>query len=711
MRVRPAVAILVGALLLLPVAGLLTPVAAEIGGAQPDLRAGSVGDLGTTGPTETQPGATMAATTGENTLRRTVIFSLRPGEPGVITAKMRFEIPDQVVELKTAIPSNATVEGTPGFEPAGNGNYSWDGSTVRPSVTLAYSVNRTGAYHLSSESGGRNRSIEPATGAETGYTFVDTGNWAIATVFPPSVWWSAYRDSPRVSFERETAVKGSGVAGASMVFLGEHTSLTRTVDGTPIRLVVPAAATLEPSETAVLNSIEAAAPFLPESDGGPSVLIAAPTSVNWGPYGLAEGSDAWVRADESIGVAGNVWLHEFVHLRQDFRTDRDARWINEGMAEYYAAYLTLEQGRIDFADFRDHLDRATSPRYDETVLTRPETWDSLGNYVKGALVYGTIDRQIRMDTRGSYTARYLFERLNERGKPIDHAFLRATLERLVDAETARELNDYMSTRETPEMWSRAEHRSAFGSDPPNIVTTIGPTFAVTGPYRNRTVGTIPTLVPNERLSIPITVTNEGGEAGTYDLVLTVDGEPVAEGSGTLEGGQSETLTLRHTFERKGTFDLSIGSQTWTVTVRAPATPIVSNLQVSRVDGESGQTFSIAVTISNPNYWPASGTITTSIAERGIQTWHLNLDANATIERSIRVQIPDPGHYRVRAGGMTASVTVVDSQATPTDGQPTPTEPSPGTGTLTGETTDTITPGFTPIISLLALLVAGGRFVR
>ncbi|MFW5900275.1 MAG: hypothetical protein ACOCTH_00680, partial [Halodesulfurarchaeum sp.] len=367
------------------------------------------------------PTGQLEVTDEENQLVREISFELRPDEPGVVGTELRFTIPDQVIELDSAIPDRATVTGTDGFDASGDGNYSWDGETVEPSISLSLSVNRTGDYHLSSATG------EQATETGEGLMFVDTGDWAVLSVPSASVWWSSYQNEPPVTFVGETAVVGSGVAGDRMVFLGSHTKETRTIDGQTVTVVLPDAATLESSPESVLDVFEAASPHLPSSPVSRSVVIAAPTTVEWGPYGLADRSDTWVRADQPLDEPGNVWLHEFVHLRQNFSTTTDTQWIREGMPEYYAALLTLEQGRTDFGAFSDHLDRGTQSRYENVVLSQPDTWTELANYAKGALVYGTIDRRIRLDSTQTASARLLFESMNEHDQPIDQAFLESEL--------------------------------------------------------------------------------------------------------------------------------------------------------------------------------------------------------------------------------------------------------------------------------------------
>ncbi|MDZ7850922.1 MAG: hypothetical protein U5K70_09100 [Halodesulfurarchaeum sp.] len=129
--------------------------------------------------------------------------------------------------------------------------------------------------------------------------------------------------------------------------------------------------------------------------------------------------------------------------------------------------------------------------------------------------------------------------------------------------------------------------------------------------------------------------------------------------------------------------------------------------MSPTEVEAGSTISVTVTISNPEAWPATGAITSSVDGAQISTWTLNLDVNETVERTAEATLSDPGEYIVEAGLMTEPVTVLDSQAT-TVAETTPGGSSPTTGERTVETT---TPGFTLLTTVLALLLAGGRLVR
>lgn len=656
----------------------------------------------------------LTARDSEDQLLRQFTFERKPAEPGRIAAEMEFNIPDQIVELTSEIPDSATVTTTDGFETTGDGNYSWDGDTAEPSITLSLSVNRTGAYHLKSATRGQatetSGAKSQATETEQGLMFVDTGDWTIASVPSADVYWSAYESDPAVTFVSETAVAGSGVAGERMVFLGSHTNTTRTIDAQSVTVVVPEVATLESSTEDILTSFEAASPSLPKSPVRRSVVIAAPTTVDWGPYGLADRTDTWVRADQPIDEPGSVWLHEFVHLRQNFTNATDARWIREGMAEYYAAMLTLEQGHIDFEAFSDHLDRGTQSRYADVVLSRPDTWTSLGNYVKGALVYGTLDRRLRLDSDQTVSARTVFESMNEHDQPIDQAFLDSAVSDLATDKTRREVEGYITTTQTPAMWSLSAHQAAFGAAPPDITASIGP-FDITGPYRNQSVDTVPVLVPGETVAIPITITNEGEETGSYERELTLHETVVATTSGSLDGGESTTVSLAHTIEEPGPKTLTTGATTWNFTVKEPAMPVVAELTVSDTSVEVGSEVTIFTTVSNERSWPANGTVPVTIDGTSLAKWDIRLTGGESVERTVSETFEKAGSHQITVGTETVTVRVTDPSQTPSEGKTDTQTPLTTTSPTGASETATETPGFTAGSFLVALAWLGVWFVR
>ena len=673
----------VGIALLLVVALAVGPAGTAMGAATAEV--GTVD-----GTSEGAPPGDLTASGGEDTLTRTTTFSLQPDDQGTIRAELRFSIPDQVVQLKTAVPADANVVGRDGFRAAENGNYSWDERTAHPSITLSLQVNRTGDYH---------QRLTPTDGS--GLVFVDTGEWAIAPVPSAALWWSSLRSEPPVSFARATAVDGEGVAGNEMAYLGPHTSRTRTIDGQEITLVVPEAATLEPSRDAILETFDEASTGLPSSPVSQSLVIAAPTAVEWGPYGLADRSDAWVRADQRLDTASNVWVHEFVHLRQDFRTATETRWIREGMPEYYAALFALEAGHIDFDQFTAHLNRATRDRYADVVLADPGSWTALAQYAKGALVYGDLDRRIRQASDGGAAALQVFEAMNEHEGKIDQAFLADQVGAVSDDETARAFADATTTTETPTPWSLETHREAFGTAPPKVTTAVGDEIRLTGPYRNVTTATLPTLVPGERLTVPVTVRNDGDATGAFDLRLEANGRIVDATNGTLDGGERATVELSHRFSAAEQVALEVAGTRWTVTVTEPAEPVATALSVRRTSVPVGEAVRVTVEFGNPASVPANGTGVLTVDGDETVSWPLRLDVGETHVRTTEVTIPEAGTHLIAVGSQTVAVQGVG---------PGPSTAGTSTDRPAGGTTATGTPGFGRLAAGIAVLMLAGLLV-
>lgn len=658
------------------VAIVAQPVAAAAGPAthSHDASPGAGSSLAAlqTGP-DTRQG--YAASTDDDIIR-TMTFSLTPAEPGSVDVELAYDVPDTVVELETSVPDSATVEETVGFEADDSGTYVWDGDTPNPTVNFSMPANRTGAYQydrgpVGQQPGSAQSGSGPGSGPRLehddlqGLLFADTGSWALVSVPPVSVSWS-YRGEPAPGVVRQVATDGEGVAGQQMVYLGPHTSETRTIDDQRVTLVVPDAATLEPSASAVFESIEEASASLQVgTKPDRMVLFAAPTAVEWGPFGLARGADAWIRADQPLDDPNNVWLHEYVHILQDFETTKDARWTREAMGEYYAALLTLQQGRIGFETFRAHLEAGTDTEYEETVLSQPETWTNLGNYVKGGLVFGSVDRQLRLATDGREPASHLVRAMNEREEPVDHEFLLETVGRLADDETAAYLDRYATTDRSPEMWTRSEHSAAFSRLPPRIVTDVSRPIAISGPYRNQTVEEIPVLAPGEQVTIDVTLENVGDAAGDYRTELLVDGDPVAVENGTLDGGSATNVTLNYTASATGPVELGVDSRTWNVTVSDPAEPTVTAVTVSDDEVRVGDSVGVSVTVTNSNGRPAAGNISLWSEDETVTTWTQRLAPGATVTRAEAVSFDEPGEYVIRAGTESATVTVTAESKTET----------------------------------------------
>ncbi|MFB6153060.1 MAG: hypothetical protein ABEJ27_02300 [Halodesulfurarchaeum sp.] len=466
--------------------------------------------------------------------------------------------------------------------------------------------------------------------------------------------------------------------------------------------MTPSTARLEPSRESLFSTLSAAAESLQVGEAPDSMLlIAAPGDVDWGPYGLTKGDDAWVRAGEPLRDPNSVWLHEYVHLRQSYDAATDARWTTEAMAEYYAALLTLERGYIGVTRFRHHLAEGTDSRYDDAVLAEPETWTERANYVKGALVWGVLDRRLRARTDSGYAASDVFAAMNERDGEITHEELRRIVTRLGDSTTARTLDRYVTTSATAQMWTRPEHRGAFSHPLPRITTEPSGEFSIRGPYRNITTPPLPVVVPGEVLTLKTRVRNEGEATGRYSIPLQVNGTTVMIKNGTLEGGDSTVIPFRHLFEQPGTYRVEVNGSVFRIEVAAVATPRVRTISIGATQVNPGEEIPIRIVLDNPAARPAGGTVPVVVDGTRRSGVPVRLGVDDTKTRTIRVALSEPGVHLISVGETSATVRVVSPPPTHTDTSSTTPSPTPTEEVL--ETTDTTAREMGLTVSLVTLL--------
>lgn len=629
------------------VLGVTGPVVAGAGQAELDasLTAQTVGD---------GPGPWPATgTASSETIEMGQELRLTPRQPGEISVTTRFSIPESVVSLETGVPAAATVTATNGFNRVSATEYRWNGRNHEPSLTYRLPANRT----------------MEATGPIAGrgdYLFVDPGPWALVEVPRTATSWS-WRGADTVRLSRQTTVDGPGAVGGAIAFLGEHRTVTRTAHGQTLRLVVPAAATLAEPPERILDSLAAASDTLRVGDRDEVVfVVAAPTGrVEWAVRGFQTGdADTWVRDRERLDTADNVWLHEYVHTRQGYVAEPGAQWFTEASASYYAALLTLEQGRIDFETFRARLALGTAPPDRNAVLADPATWDTIAPYTKGALVAGELDRQLRLATDRRRSLQDVFARMNAHEGTVSGERLRELVLDRGGEEVGALADRYITTREVPATWDAAAHGEAFATVPARVSYALaeGPgSVRVSGPSRDAAVdpeGPID-LVPGETLSVDVAVSNTGGATGEYDAQLRVDGSTVARETGTLGAGEVHTVTLEHRFESVGEHTVTAAGRELTVSVREAASPTVTDLTAVRTgtgpDGRVGVV--LTATVRNDAPIPAAGDVTlvrdgAAVETRGVE---LGPGASVTVEFSeIRLE---PGVHTFQVGPASARVTV------------------------------------------------------
>jgi hypothetical protein len=632
-------------------------------------------------------------------------------ERGTVGVTTRAEIPDRVTELEVTLLSaadgDADIEAD-GFDPVDDAGpdesvWEWDGDTADPSLTYAIDANDTVEE-------------EGPLAADGAYRFVDAGEWALVRTPRVFVSWSyTGQYEGQVRLDRETVVAGEGAASQSMAFLGPHEEHVREAAGQQYRLIVPEAADPVASPDEVFDAFADASTALQVGARDETVVaFVAPTGeVSWAVRGLQAGdADLWVRDGEPAGTAADVWTHEYVHTRQAYRTEASGQWITEASATHYAALFALDRGAADFDAFERTLARGEREPDASAVLSSPTTWDGHADYTKGALVAGKIDRRLRVATDGAASLATVLRELNEADEPVTNDRLLDAVEAAAaegaDDATATEIRDEVerltTTRATTETWDRDAHAAAFGETPAQVGYGLADDgLRATGEYRNRTVARDPVeLVVGESLEAAVVASNTGGTTGSYDLSLSVDGEPVANRSGTLDAGAETIERFEHRFGSTGEYEVRIGSERLTVAVSEPARPLVRSVSTDRDRVPAGETVVATATLGNDASVPAGGTIEFRVDGGRVATVPVRLDAGAetTIEREVTF---DGGAGPLGVG---RSETVTVRVVGPVDEASTAVAVE-GEWPLSADGA----PGFGPAVALVSVVVASAALAR
>ncbi|WP_439027829.1 CARDB domain-containing protein [Haloarchaeobius sp. DT45] len=703
------------------------PAGTAIAAPSADAHAATARPVGTTGTTTA---ATTTGATGGDTvtqaaratdIQRTTRLHLTPKEPGSIQTDVVYDIPTDVTSLTVTLQQNVDVVKTERFRQTGPREYEWTGSGDTATITFDVDANETDdagrrADRRVSESEATTRRSAPAdsesvdplpmktadptpaarTDEET-YAFVDTGDWAIVRVPQMATSWK-WVGSGQVGISKRTVVAGQGATGGQIAFLGPMTEYSTTVRDQHIRLVVPRAADMREKPTDVLDSVAEASGQLRVGARDPSVLlVAAPTSVRWSVAGLQLGADdAWVKANARLASPDNVWLHEYVHTRQAFKPTEDGQWLVEGSADYYAALLAFEQGHIAFENFQSKLERGGNEPYTSTVLAEPATWTQGAVYMKGALVTGAIDRELRAETDQTRSFQSVFRELNAHDGEVSNDDILAAIAAESNAATRDFAGRYTTTSATPGSWSKQVHSDLFGVIPALMRETVpAGGVTVTGPYRNETVSSEPFLAVGEQLRVNVTVENVGGRAGEYETRFRVGGTVAQTKTGSLVPEETKTVTFTREATEPGTYRILAGNRVLNLTVREPATPTVRSIDVPTTV-RSGETFTVRATISNEKQWPGAATIPFVLDGERQFDRIVTLPGRTELTYTATASFEDPGEHTIRVGEKEVTVVVTENEGS--DG---------GTSTDVGNPDFQATPGFGPVGALVAFTVLVG----
>lgn len=578
-------------------------------------------------------------------------LSRLPDQPGQYLVQHTYEMPAEAATLRVRMPEASTVRASDGFVREDEQTYRWDESSSRP--TVEYAVQANESIDQTGPIAGPGRLV-----------YADVGGWAVVSQPATEHSWGWYAPDD-VGFERETTVDGPGAVGDVMAYLGEYEEYTQTAHDQRFRLIVPASADLAETPSALFDSLAAASDQLRLGDRDEEVfMIATPSgNIDWGVRGLQSGpADMWVRDVEDLSDPNNVWLHEYVHTRQNYAAASDIQWLYEGGATYYAALLSLDQDQISFAQFRDRLAVGTNSRYGDSVLAAPGTWQGNAQYHAGALVAGALDRRIRRSTDRNRSFQEVFRQLNAGTTVGSGSDLRSIVTATAGDEVADRAQRWTATTDRPTMWDRAQHQAAFEVPPePARITFSTPAenrIEVDGPYRTRELGeTDRTVVPGETVRFGVDAENFGEQSGEFTARLRVDEEIVDRQTGTLAPGEQQRLDFSYTVSETGALRLTVGDAVLDLRVAEPEDLRIHSLAASESTVDVGDSVRISATVTNDASWPGEATVgfTRDGALFGTERVRLDGLTEQEIQRTVRIE--EAGTVLFGLGNSTETVAV------------------------------------------------------
>jgi hypothetical protein len=330
----------------------------------------------------------------------------RTAEPGTVTVRVTYDVPPSisglVIDPAPHDSDRLTVTDATGFvERSESARWRWErgaSGIETPSVRMRYAVNRS-----SDVFGGLN--------------FVDVGAWALLE--PPNPVLESYRSRRgRAAFDRSVGLAEgeTGYATPEMVYLGPYERTNGTRGGQEFVVVTPAAAATT-NASAVIDTLGAANRLydVPRRDARAVVFI-GPDPLRTS--GSARGDSLWVHADRPPD--SRIYVHEYVHTRQEFETTRRMSWIVEAQAAYYDRLLLLYRGTTTYRRFHAQVSTAR----DATRRLAPANrtaYTIAADYTKGARVLAALDAKIRAASERNASLADVFRRLNRHEGRVSYA--------------------------------------------------------------------------------------------------------------------------------------------------------------------------------------------------------------------------------------------------------------------------------------------------
>lgn len=171
------------------------------------------------------------------------------------------------------------------------------------------------------------------------------------------------------------------------------------------------------------------------------------------------------------------------------------------------------------------------------------------------------------------------------------------------------------------------------------------------------------VIAGETVSITAEVKNTGGSEGTYTTVLTINGASVETEEIALAAGASETVSFSLVKDTSGTYQVSIGGLTSSLTVKpapapSPAEFLLTSLDIVPEEVVAGEEATISARVKNIGGTEGTYTITLSVEGAKIQSKVIKLASEMTETVSFTVTKDKPGSCNVEINGLSSTFRVL-----------------------------------------------------
>ena len=162
----------------------------------------------------------------------------------------------------------------------------------------------------------------------------------------------------------------------------------------------------------------------------------------------------------------------------------------------------------------------------------------------------------------------------------------------------------------------------------------------------------------ERVAVAVEVTNSGEVGKTYEALLFVDGDQVDAAKVRVAPGATETVDFSIQGTEAGDFDVGIGNAEGRFKVLSPAIFVFTDLEVSPVSVEVGQTASVRVFVTNEGEVDDTRVVPLNASGLTVESAQVSLGAGATRQLDFEFTPSQDGSYVLEIGGQSATLEVL-----------------------------------------------------